>query len=810
MKTMQKHRVRPGGHYEPAMNFGRGPVHWQLVLLAPPSSRPEKSARKRRKTRSGLGFRKWSEGAAHRASRKWPRRLRQTGKATAVVFLLGVIAFAGAWAAFPFPVERLQEAQSSGSPLILDREGGLVAWRVDACEQWRLPVGIEDVSPWMAMATIAAEDKRFRSHMGVDLLAIGRAAWQNASCRRRVSGASTISMQTIRLLWPRRRTLGAKCIEAFRAVQLEATATKDDILELYLNLAPYGGNVVGVEAASRRYFRKRAAELSLGEAALLAGLPQRPGAFNPEKHLERALERREFVFERMVLLGLASQEDIRAARLEPIRIEREMQVADAPRFADAVLARRRGEGGIIRTTLDTRVQAGALEAVRDRAGALSAMGIDGTAVVVVDVRRSELLAMVGSSDPSDPRAGCVNGATSLRQPGSLLKPFIYAAAFDSGELTPQSVVYDLPTSWAGYRPDNMDKEFLGPVSAARALSASRNLPAVRLLGRLGAQRLAHDANRLGLRVSGAEQRCGLSLALGTAEVRLVDIAGAYAALARLGEYRPLRFLCGEEGARSERVYSQGGAYLVLRCLGASEPGEPFRPACKTGTSWGHRDAWAVVMTPDVVVGVWCGRLSGQGHPALTGAGAALPLAMDVLGRVWKPGDARWPRPDTVRSRSVCSLSGSPAGAVCPETLQAEYLPGVSREVPCSLHRFVADGGVRKVATVWPGDVASLLEHEEAAQDAQPPSIEVLSPMDDGEYVIAELGGKTLDLTARTSGGASHIYWFLDGELLARAEPGQPVAWSMHPGEHELTASSGSGASRCVRFKVVQIDSLPGR
>ena len=737
------------------------------------------------------------------------RRIRRWLVCTVLVLVLCAGAAVGAFflldALFPFPVDRSTEAQSGGSALVLDRNGGLISWRVDAVEAWRLPVPLERISPWMVKATVAAEDKRFWQHGGVDALAAARALRQNLTNGRRVSGASTLTMQCIRLVWPRPRTYVNKCIEVFRAVQFERAATKDEIIELYLNTAPYGGNVIGVEAAARRYFGKGAADLSLAEAALLAGIPQRPARFNPLKHLGRALERRDFVLVRMQALGLATDEQLRAVDHESVVLRRAPGRTEAPLFADYVIARG-VKSGPVRTTIGPDVQAAAAGAALEHAKGLRPMGIDGVAAVVIDVQASELLAMVGTADRLNAATGCINGATVRRQPGSLLKPFIYASAFDAGMLTPRSVVYDVPSSWSGYRPQNMDRQFLGPVSAAMALSGSRNLPAVRLLDSLGAERLAADLNRMGLGLPDVGERCGLSLALGTAEVRLVDVANAYAALARLGVYRPLRVCVDEPGGSAERLYSPGAAYLAVRALGPLDDREAGPIVWKTGTSWGHRDAWAVVVTPEYVVAVWCGRHSGRGHPALVGADAALPLAKEIANRIAGRRQTAWARPVGVGTRHACSVSGAPVTAACPSGVVAEYLPGVSSDVPCRVHRFAVRDGVRQAVAVWPASVANYLASRAKPEGVVPRSrIDILSPVSGGEYVLPVgrgIASWSLVLSARAASTASVLYWYLDGEFLARSSAGEAVRWPMRLGRHELIACDGSGASSRVTFSVI--------
>jgi penicillin-binding protein 1C len=429
------------------------------------------------------------------------------------------------------------------------------------------------------------------------------------------------------------------------------------------------------------------------------------------------------------------------------------------------------------------------------------LGIDGVAVVVLDVSSSEVLAMVGSADPEDPVAGQVNAATSPRQPGSLLKPFIYARGFDAGLLTPDSMVYDVPGSWRDYRPENFDREFMGPMPAAEALRESRNLPAVRLLATLGPASLARDLGDLGVRLSGAPEQYGLSLALGSAETRLLDVAGAYAALARGGEWRPVRALAGEPPAQSRRVFSTGAAYLALRCLGAPAEGGPPSAAWKTGTSWNFRDAWAVAVTPSRAVAVWCGRTSGGGHPALVGARAALPLALKLVAEVG--GRETWKRPESVRIRQVCTLSGAPATLCCERVVEAEFLPGVSSEAPCALHRRLSDG---RIATVWPPEVAAWLSarKEPAAADAaRKPALAITSPRNGAEYVLPRRGAKggALPLSAATSPESGSVCWFVDGQLWKRAAPGESTDWPLCPGRHEVLACDERGASARAGFTV---------
>jgi len=737
---------------------------------------------------------------------------RRTFLAGAILSLLSAAGLLVLHLVFPYPAEVMREADNNRSALILDRQGGLIAWRVGAREDWRLSVSLEEVSPWLVLATVAAEDQRFFSHAGIDPVALARALGQNIRELRRVSGASTVTMQVVRLLRPRPRTLATKAIESFRALQLERLADKEHIAELYVNLAPYGGNVVGAEAASRLYFDKSAAELTLGEAALLAGIPQRPSSFDPRRHLQQALRRREYVLARMLDLKLIGQDQLAAVRREPIVISRTPRRAEAARFADWVISRRGRDCGTVRTTLDPEIQALVRTVLKPHIRKLRNLGVDGIGVVVIGVHNSELLAMIGSADPDDLLIGQVNAATTPRQPGSALKPFIYARAYGSGLLTPDGVVFDVPGTWQGYRPENMDRRFRGAIPARRALVESRNIPAVRLLQSISPGAMAEDMASLGIRLDSAADRCGLSLALGTAEVRLIELANAYAALARLGEFRPLRTARSSPRGAARRVYSRGAAYLTLRSLGASRSGESPAVAWKTGTSWNHRDAWAVAVTPGYAVAVWCGRPSGDGHPGLIGAQAALPIAMDVLDGL--PGTTgKWHRPETVRTRRICARSGAPAGTACPRTSEGEFLPGISCETPCRVHRVTGKGKKKQIAEFWPPEVISWLSLSVSCPGAHPgpsrrrttrPTLVITSPTAGTEYVMVkgDAASNLLQFEARARPGTSFLYWFLDGELLGRSPPGRAMTWPLRPGNHEVLVSDGTLAARPVRFTVL--------
>ncbi len=557
-----------------------------------------------------------------------PRRLALWALGSPLL-LLGCLALADLlWPLSPVRFDRV-----AVSPELYDRDGELFHERVGPDEQWRRPRPLEEMVPWLSLATIAVEDERFRLHPGVDPLAVGRAVLSNLAAGRVVSGASTLTMQLARMSHPRPRTLRSKLIEAFRAWQLERRYDKDELLERYLNRAPYGSNLRGVEMAARRWFGRGADELALHEAALIAGLPQSPERLRPDRHPERARVRRDHVLDRMWVSGVIDRRSWRAARAEPVRLARRSRASSAPHFATLALARRPGGGT---TTLDLDLQREVELLAAEHAATLPA-GSD-VALVIVDVAESGVLALVGSLDPEGAIDGQVNGATARRSPGSTLKPFIYAAAFESGRLEPESVVQDAPLDLAGWRPANFDRGHSGSVTAAEALRRSLNLPALAVARRAGLSRCLGVIEASGLRLGpGAARRSGLSLVTGGSEARLIDVVNGYATLARGGVHRPLRFFA-DEVAPATRALSTRTSKALERILSSAvapplgwDRGRGSRDFMwKTGTSAGHRDAWAVGHDGRYAVGVWVGRFGGSPHAAYVGRTAAEPLLARVF------------------------------------------------------------------------------------------------------------------------------------------------------------------------------------
>ena len=595
-----------------------------------------------------------------------------------------------AWWLCRFPMDTLTLYPSS--TLILDRNGQRLRVTLGENDVSCQPISLERMGQWIIPAIIAVEDKRFFHHRGVDLLAIARAIGQDLAARKIVSGASTISTQLIRLVEPRRRCLPVKLIEAVRAVQMEERFSKQQILEQYLNRVPLGANLVGIEAASRCYFGKSAADLSLAEAALLAGLPQSPTRLRPDRHPDRAQARRNHVLECMVRCGfITNDQKLRAQEVFVPHPSRPLSCR-ASHFCDLVLARNPHRSELL-TTLDANLQLIAETALRRCCQEWGAPEVNG-AVVILEVRTGAVRALVSAPDFSDSQ---VNGATARRSPGSTLKPFLFALAMDQGLCTPATVLQDEPVRYAGYRPQNFGRDFSGPVTVREVLVRSLNIPSMKMTGDVGQENFVRHLRRLGLAtLERPASHYGLGITLGDGEVTLLDLSNAYACLARLGLYQPARLLETDPLAPPQTLFSPEAAYLITDILGGDERAidlsghvadvERPRLAWKTGTSTGLRDAWTIAYNPEYVVGVWVGRPPQSHSAGLIGRKVAAPVTEEIFRGLYPRGTAPWFRqPAGLRLCAVCPVSGCQPTEYCPSASCTLQIVGVTAQRPCPTH-----------------------------------------------------------------------------------------------------------------------------
>ena len=653
-----------------------------------------------------------------------------------VVLIGAAIALDGAVRSMVPPLERADAV----SPTVLDRNGRLLRAYTTPDGRWRLPVTASDVDPRYVEMLIAYEDRRFHDHAGVDAWALGRAAWQLVRNGRIVSGASTLSMQVARLLdGPEPRGLATKLRQMKMALALERRLSKSEILDLYLRLAPFGGNVEGVRAASLAYFGKEPARLSVAERALLVAIPQSPAARRPDRDPKAARRARDRVLARAATAGVISQADAAEARREGVPTQRRLFPRLAPHLADAEVARA-PRLPVHRLTLDRDRQAVLERLVSEHAQRVGARL--SAALIVVEHETGEIVAQVGSPGYLDTdRQGAVDMTTAVRSPGSTLKPLIYGLAFERGIAHPETLIEDRPARFGRYSPSNFDEDFRGTVSIREALAHSLNIPAVKVLAEVGPKRLVGRMKRTGIEAQlplGAEP--SLAIALGGVGLTLKDLAHLYAAMARGGDAVPLVHTVenAEQQKKrsavrrpSQRLLSPAAAWYVGDILkGAPPPANArgARIAFKTGTSYGFRDAWAVGFDGKHTVAVWVGRPDATATPGMTGHGSAAPLLFDAVARI--------------ADRTTPLAASPPRGASHVR----------NAELPPTLRRFMEAGaspsGAPAVAIAFPPDRAEL---EKDANDAE--------------------------IVLKAEGGALPLTWVVDGLPVETTDDGRKALWT---------------------------------
>lgn len=702
-----------------------------------------------------------------------------------------------------------------------------------------IPVAPDEVPPYLLAAVLAAEDRHFFFHPGIDPVAVVRALKQNLLAGRVVSGASTITMQLARLLQPRPRSWAAKAAQVRLALRLELSLSKREILAAYLSRVPMGNRAVGYGAGALVYLGKPLRHLSPAEAALLAVIPRAPSRLNPWAAGDRLLAHRNAVLARMHQHGWLAESSYRAAVAEPLVLAARPLEWRAPHFVARALAEARpvGEARRLVTTLDGELQR-RVEVIVERALAqLGKHGVRHLAVAVLDVGRGEWLALEGSGGFYKAPGGQLDGTRLPRQPGSALKPFTYAAAFERG-WSPADMLADLPAvfPWRDgtWTPRNYDGRFRGPLRAREALGCSVNVPAVRLLAAVGPEVLLDLLRRAGIStLRGSAEAYGLGLTLGAGEVRLDELTNAYAALLRGGQWRPARAwrrLEGTDGgilatpphAEPRPVCTPEAAAQVVDILADPQArafafGEwsvlrlPFAAAVKTGTSEGFRDNWCVGGTGEVVVGVWCGDFhrSPMGNlSGVSGAGAVWRQVMLAWAELAHPGEDLSgaetlppPPPTLVRSR-VCAISGLRPTAACPATVDELLHRDAPPRPACDWHQRTADGGA---VVRWPAPFfgwaveAGLVDERRPAGEAHlatwsgDPRPRILSPAHGDAFVLSpELprAYQTLLLRCAVPSPVDEVTWLVNGRAVATVGAPFSTPWVLQPGVHRIEAQTG--------------------
>ncbi len=741
----------------------------------------------------------------------------------------------------PLPAGLLDSA-ATPSTVVVDRHGEPLYEALTGDGIRRVQMTATTIPDIVAAATLAAEDRRFRSHYGVDPVAILRAARVNLAERGIVQGGSTISQQVAKLLLSRQtpgrsRGWSAKIHEAVVALRLEHRLTKPEILALYLNLAAYGNQVTGVERASRAYFGVESRMLTPAQAAFLAGLPQRPTTFNPYRQQTLALSRQRVVLRRMVASGVLSAADAEQARQERLNLTRAGRPFLAPHFVEMVLADLpQPRPARVVTTLDAGLQEDVAGIVAAQRATLQRHGAANVAVVVLDNVRGEWLAWEGSGEYFDrAHGGSINGPRALRQPGSALKPFTYALAFEQG-FTPASVLPDVPMHFptadpgVTYSPRNYDGRYRGPLLARAALAGSENVPAVWLASDLGVPSLLRFFHRAGFSTfDKTASHYGLGLTLGNAEVRLDEMVAAYAAFARGGTWRAPSYLASRPGPIEERaLVSPRTAFWLTDILSDNEARSyifgrgsslefPFPVAVKTGTSQAYHDNWTIGYTRRVTVGVWVGNFDRRPLRNSSGVTGAAPIFQAVmLAAHRRAGEIEQPltSPDSLlTSRDICGLSGEPANQWCP-VRRREWLPATGDAVGCTWHHASDEG----VIVVWPphfrewarqhapssavartAPPASRPAVARVAITASPRSrrpLELVNPPSGATYLLdptLRREFQTLPLRV-VAANPTTIEWSVNGAALGTSSSERAFSWPLQPGRHRIGARDAAGAT----------------
>lgn len=764
----------------------------------------------------------------------------------AKVALLSVTLFI-AWTSLPKPP--LMNGVSF-SRRVFDRHGQLLWMTLSRDEKYRVFTPLDRISPQLVQATLLHEDRFFGEHPGVNPIAVLRAAWYFCRGEHGHGGASTITMQLARLSsHMQTRSVHGKCAQMLRALELERHYSKAQLLEAYLNLAPYGRNIEGVGAASEIYFDKDPARLTLHEAIALSLIPQSPSrrALRSQSKSGSRSGARSRLYDR-----LTNGDDDAIDKSFIARADAKHEML-APHFTTEILARSTARE--IHSTLDLDLQRTVERRTADYVAANRERGIHNAAAMLLDFRTMEVLAQVGSADFSNASIdGQVDGTRSARSPGSTLKPFVYALALDQGLIHPLTMLKDAPRSFGAFDPENFDREFVGPIKATDALARSRNIPAVTLASELQGPMLYGFMKRAGVNLPHDEKFYGLALPLGGAEVTMQDLVRMYSVLANGGELRPLRCVLskgdGQRPPLQQQLVSPEAAFLTLEMLGQiTRPGmsataENDAIFWKTGTSQGFHDAWSVAIFDHYVLAVWVGNFDGRSNPAFVGRSCAGPLLFQIVDAMRATGRAHATRHDpppnaNLRRVEFCAVSGQLPTAACAHRVTDWFIPGVSPISECEIHREIlidvatglrvnSDDGThqvrREVYEFWPSDLLALFDQAGLPRRTPPPflpecSVEslsrrgraprIVSPKRDVVYSLGEnaRSKRAFSLQAETEPDVAKVYWFADRAFLGTSDRGEPLSWQPKPGRYNIVALDDHGRSDSCAVTIASAEAL---
>jgi penicillin-binding protein 1C len=753
--------------------------------------------------------------------------------------LLGAASLAGLLLLVP---PRKPLFQDDYSVILRSGDGKLLHAYINSSEQWHFPPDTGSIPEKLRIAVIQFEDEGFYRHFGISFKAIVRAAYQNARQGRITSGASTIPMQIARMSNPKPRTYFNKFREASLAVRLSLYYSKENLLRLYLDHAPYGGNVIGYRTASLKFFGKEASELTWSEAATLAVLPNAPGLIYPSGSSSSLRQKRDLLLLKLFEKGYIGEQTLQLATLEPVPDQFLVFDSHAPHLARYLRAMNPGEK-ILKTTIRSELQKQCNQIAAHYRERYKPLGIHNLAILVADTKTGAIRAYVGSSDFFDfEHSGQVDGARAPRSSGSILKPFLYALSMDEGLIIPDTYIRDLPTFFDGFSPKNASREYQGVVPARDALIQSLNIPAVRLLNAYGLFQFHSFLKEAGVStLFRTADEYGLPLILGGGEVSLWDMVMLYRGLANEGIFSSNTLLTGEQSRQAGHLISEGSSYLTLDILrDLKRPGSEYfwqkfsgsRPfAWKTGTSYGHKDAWAVGVNPEYTIGVWVGNFDGASNKNLGGASSAGPILFDILQSLPHEHPRQWFEKADIyfKELTICSLSGFRATDACSDTKSVQVPFGMKPLQACEYHQhrfFSKDGkhqtcsrcwedagGIQKSVPIYPPDVAYYLREKGQYIEPLPAhnpecpayraenSVRIIYPnMDAKLFLPRDFDGTIQNVICRAghSNTGVSVYWYLDDSYLGMTYNEHKLGIRFREGWNSLKVIDEHGSENSVR------------
>ncbi len=741
------------------------------------------------------------------------------------------------------------------STIITDSKREVIHAFLTKDEKWRMKTDLDEISPLLRQTIVAKEDKYFFYHPGINPLAIGKAAIKNIFRMKRTSGASTITMQVAKALEPKSRTYINKLIEIFRAFQLEWKYSKDEILQLYLNIVPYGGNIEGVKSASILYFKKNPDHLSLAEITALSIIPNRPSSLIIGRNNDLIVQERNRWLKKFANDKVFTSKQIEDALQEPLTASR----GTVPKMIPQLAYKLKKQGGdIIRTNIETNTQLKVEKLVSDYSRNLSLKNIRNASVVIINNQTHEVMTYVGSANFYDTiDGGQVNGPCAIRQPGSTLKPLLFGLCIDEGLITPKAVINDVAVNYDGYAPENYDKQFNGYVTMEYALEHSLNIPAVKALGMLGKDKFIHKLAQCDFtQIKKDQKKLGLSMILGGCGTSLEELTGLYTIFANEGKFvKPAivdipRSTVDRNETTSDRprltepsgvtILSPAATFMINETLSkVNRPDFPLnwqstermpKIAWKTGTSYGRRDAWSIGYNKHYTVGVWVGNFSGLGIPEISGANVATPLLFKIFNTIDYDSDQEWfEQPKDCDSRIVCSETGLLPRDHCTHTVIDYFIPLVSNTQTCNniqelmisseekisfCKTCMPDAGYKKkMYKIISPDMQAYFEERNIAYEKVPmhnPDCEkifregapaITSPRNGSEYLISKKNPEALQLSTNTGNDVTKVYWYINNRFYKASDAKTKQFFIPDEGPVKISCTDDKGRNRDIWIQV---------